>query len=81
MGGSGRFTVLDPDEGCAGYGREGPSGGPEIVGSAGRGEQTRPGTGCWTKARPGCLVRVFTRKPSYLARLWEGCTFFFQCFI
>lgn len=20
MGGSGRFTVLDPDEGCAGYG-------------------------------------------------------------
>lgn len=34
------------------HGREGPSGGPEIVGSAGRGEQTRPGTGCWTKARP-----------------------------
>lgn len=59
------------------HGREGPSGGPEIMGSAGRGEQTRPGTGCWTKAKPGGLVRVLARKPSYLARLWEGCTFFF----
>lgn len=40
------------------HGREGPSGGPGVVCSAGRGEQTRLGNGCWTKARSGGLVRV-----------------------
>lgn len=59
--------VMGGPRGWLQHGREGPSGGPEVVGSAGRGEQTRPGTGCWTKAGSGGLVRVLSRKLSNLA--------------
>lgn len=54
------------------HGREGPGGGPEAVGSAGRGEQSRPGFGCWTKSISRGLVRVLARKVSRLTLLDSG---------